>query len=270
MDVLKLAEMTGLREGVAKGLGEVLSESEYQMYRREYEEAKEPGHADFFRQVLGQSLDGRFFLAFFCRMACDVYEKYQEKGIPEDVFRDTFSDIRFWCENCEREYGAYAIRQYDWFWRLMDMRLFRLGRLEYEEMDSEWNLCGQGIRIKKGDAVINIHIPQGEPLHWAACEESLEKAYEWFGKERQYICHSWLLYPGLAHVLLPESNIMKFQKQFTILEVDHEDREAEWRIFGKVQNNPSLYEEHTSLQKRAKTHLLEGKKMGTGIGVLAV
>lgn len=41
-----------------------------------------------------------------------------------------------------------------------------------------------------------------------------------------------------------------FQNQFQIVETDWDEREAEWRIWGKVQRNLNVYSENTSLQSR--------------------
>ena len=78
-----------------------------------------------------------------------------------------------------------------------------------------------------------MHIPQGDPLVKEDCENSFQQACAWFGTERPYLCHSWLLYPKLRELLKPESNIIRFQELFTLLDTDMEGTEAEQRIFGK-------------------------------------
>ena len=83
-----------------------------------------------------------------------------------------------------------------------------------------------------------------------------------------YLCHSWLLYPKLKEVLSEKSNILQFQKYFQIVDVDFEEKEAEWRIFGRLEKNPKKYPESTTLQKNAKSYLQSGKKLGNGLGVL--
>ena len=68
---------------------------------------------------------------------------------------------------------------------------------------------------------------------------------------------------------LPEkSNIIMFQNQFQIVETDWDEREAEWRIWGKVQRNLNVYSENTSLQRAAKKYLKSGKVLGSGLGIL--
>lgn len=47
------------------------------------------------------------------------------------------------------------------------------------------------------------------------------------------------------------SGIAEFQKLFDVIDVDFKEREAEWRIFVKVQDAPEKYPEKTSLQRAA-------------------
>lgn len=216
----------------------------YELYKK--------NHNDFFEEVLKKEESGLWFLWLYSNMACEVYDRYKKQGISEQVFWNTFQDIRYWCENAEREFGAMGLAVYEWFYRHIDMVLFRFGRLQFE-MEPEY---------------INIHIPQGEPLIWEECEKSLETAKEYFGTDKPYVCHSWLLYPGLDEVLSEKSNIREFRKHFKVLQTDYKEREAEWRVFGKVLKNVVEYPEETSLQRRVKEYLLSGKVLGNGWAVL--
>ncbi|MNO50163.1 hypothetical protein D3C76_405320 [compost metagenome] len=82
-----------------------------------------------------------------------------------------------------------------------------------------------------------------------------------------FICHSWLLDPELKKILGPESNIIQFQSQFNIYEVDKSSKEAEERIFNKLSATPQEYEENTHLQRSAKAFLIAGGKLGSGYGI---
>ena len=243
----------------ALGMNFEIAECErlYELYKKD--------HSDFFQEVLKKEKSGLWFLWLYSYMACEVYDKYREEGIAEEIFWDTFQDIRFWCENAEREYGIMGLAVYEWFYRHIDMVLFRLGRLQFEKMELE-EYVAEG--LEKGISVVNIHIPQGEPLSWEACEKSLEMVRIFWGSQMPYICHSWLLYPGLNEVLSEKSNIREFRKHFKVIKVDYKEREAEWRVFGKVLKNVVEYPEETSLQKRVKEYLLSGKCLGNGWAVL--
>ena len=222
-----------------------------------------------FYEKVKQHKDYRLrFLYDFCRMGVEAYEDYQSQGIGDEIFDATFYDLTLWCENCFREYGEYGINEYDWFFRHFDLQIFRLGRLEFEKMESPWEIHAAGWEIRKGHPVISVHIPQREKLTPQAVAHSLEKGKSFWGDELPYLCHSWLLYPGLKEVLSQTSNILQFQNYFQIVDIDFAENEAEWRIFGKVEENPEKYPENTTLQKRAKQYLLSGKKLGNGLGVL--
>ena len=238
---------------------------------KDYQEKKELFRTDkkaFYNEILKERDFRIRFLYYYSRMACETYAYYQRKKIEDKIYWDTFYDLTIWCENCFRKYGEYGIAQYDWFFRHIECRIFRLGRLEFEKMKSEWELTDDGIQINKGDDVISVHIPEGGKLEPEQIRDSYRQAYEFWGMECPYICHSWLLYPGLSDVLGENSNILKFQKQYRILKTDFIEREAEERIFGTIQGNPEKYQEETSLQRRAKQYLLSGKQLGNGIGVL--
>lgn len=209
-----------------------------------------------------------YFLYFFCKMACEVWDEYEKKGISKEVFFDTFSDIRIWCENSRRRFGNYGIREQGWLWRHFEMTIFRFGRLQFEKMGAEWNTKTAEFSLKKGDPVISIHIPEGEPLDIEECEKSFLKAYEFWGRDIPYVCHSWLLGPELRGLLDEKSNIIKFQKFFDIVETDYTVKEGEERIFGHLKEDPILYEEKTHLQRKAKKLLIDGGKLGSGLGVL--
>ena len=231
-------------------------------------ELYEKNHSDFYKKILEKEKSELWFLYLYSFMACKTYDKYQQKGIPEEIFWNTFMDIRFWCENYEREYGRKGLGAHDWFYRHIDMKLFRFGRLQFEEMCMEEDLVGKEVVLKKGTEVLNIHIPQVEGLIWKKCMESFSLAEKFWGRDKIYVCHSWLLYPGLADLLGENSNIRRFAKHFNLLSTDYNEREAEWRIFGKVERLIIDYPEETLLQKRAKAYLLSGKVLGNSWGIL--
>lgn len=116
-----------------------------------------------FYEKVKQHKDYRLrFLYDFCRMGVEAYEDYQSQGIGDEIFDATFYDLTLWCENCFREYGEYGINEYDWFFRHFDLQIFRLGRLEFEKMESPWEIHATGWEIRKGHPVISVHIPQGK------------------------------------------------------------------------------------------------------------
>ncbi|MBR6770095.1 MAG: DUF5596 domain-containing protein [Lachnospiraceae bacterium] len=238
---------------------------------REYREARQlfwQNRGKFYRQTKKLPDFRSRFLYYFCRLAQEAYADYQKRRIPDEIYWNTFSDLTLWCSNCWEKFGEYGIDQYDWFFRHISLTLFGLGRLQFERLASPWEFADEVRSIQKGDSIICIHIPQGGKLVKEEVVESLEKAFAFLGREIPYLCHSWLLYPGLCHLLEEDSHILQFQRLFTLLSVDEEERQGEERIFGQVLDNPIQYSQYTTLQRKARQYLMEGGRLGSGIGRL--
>lgn len=209
----------------------------------------------------------QWILVFYLRLALEVYEVYQEQGISEQIFEDTFYDITIWCEECNRKYGYYGLQEAGWIALSIKRKLFRLGRLQFEPMILSEDLIGDKDVLKAGISVLNVHIPAGEKLDLSKCVESLAKAEQFFGDTYEaYICDSWLLSPILKEFLPENSNIVRFQNMFEIAKVHHLFPQAEQRIFQDIREDKENYPEHTLLQKKAKAYVLSGKDIGIGVG----
>lgn len=255
----------GLEEkAIEKLLKLSVDEEDYSLYKKLYFEDRE----EFFSIVEKKENFRMLFLYCYCRMAMEEYDKYREKNIPEQVYWDTFSDISIWCENCFKQFGEYGLQEYRWLYRHIDLKLFRLGRLQFEKAIAEKNIDVDGVKISKCENVINIHIPQGEKLDFEASKKSVLWAFQIFGKNVPYLCCSWLLCPALQEILKGKSNILKFQSMFSVIETNFESREGEKRIFGSVSENIADYPENTSLQRNAKSYLLNGGRLGDSLGIL--
>lgn len=222
----------------------------------------------FYEAIKQQSGYRQFLLYFFVRLAVDAYEEYKLREIADSVYWDTFSDIAIWCRTCERNFGESGINEYGWLKEHVQLRLFKLGRLQFQPIALDSSIAAEDRVLPEGQLVLNVHIPEGEPLDEQRVEQSFEQARAFFrGIPPIFVCRSWLLDPKLTHILKPESNIIAFQKQFHIYECDDSIRQAEERIFNQLQDDASLYSEQTSLQRSAKAYLLAGHKLGCGSGI---
>lgn len=212
-------------------------------------------------------------LAFYLRLSAEVYDKYQEEGIPDQIFDQTFYDLTIWCRECFRKYGVYGLEELWWLGQSVKMKLFRLGRLQFEPIELKEPMEGNGIRIGAGTKGLNVHIPEDGPLKYEDCIDSFRQAELFFADREDdrpefYMCDSWLLSPALEELLPKTSNIIRFQKLFRIVKVHYTFPQAEQRIFGEVLEDKSGYPENTLLQKKAKAYILEGKDPGIGVGVI--
>ena len=83
---------------------------------------------------------------------------------------------------------------------------------------ADWTL-----RLTCNDPVVRIHIPRKEPFDPEVVEASYEKARAFFARHfpdypyKAFFCNSWLMSQDLPAILKPTSNILAFQKKFTIV-----------------------------------------------------
>ena len=170
--------------------------------------------------------DGKKNLLYFLYFCEEVQRKYTEKGINENILLDTLQDIPRWLDIWADLKGNLFLGELEWLKNHMELKLFKLGRLQFCFAD-DYEFQKRG--IKKGDAVIDTHIPADGPLLLEECKKSFEYAREFFEKyypEYKYeifTCHSWLLDENMTNLLDDNSNIVKFQKLFTIEEQHESD-----------------------------------------------
>ena len=209
----------------------------------------------------------RLYLAWLPQMR----ERYDRLGIPEDIFRDNLKDLGIWCRDCTDKTGLPGMNAWHWVAHSLRLELFRLGRLQFEPQHLDTDVTVGGIIYPKGTPVLSVHIPAEEPLSPDAVEDAFRRAKAFFPRYfgRSYpllFCHSWLLSPMLKELLEENSRILQFQDQFFVY-AQEEDRQAEERVFGAVQEDPALYPENTALQKALKQFLLTGRKATAGAGI---
>ena len=210
-------------------------------------------------------------LGLYIRLAAEVHDRYREKGIEECIYDQTFYDITIWCKECYRKHGVYGLEELWWLGQSVKMKLFRLGRLQFEPVVIKEFLQGKDRTIAAGTHVLNVHIPAGVPLKYEECEESFAWSTRFFeGGYEAYICESWLMSPHLREMLPSDSNIIRFQEMFEVVKVHYDYPQAEQRIFGDVLEDKERYPEDTSLRRAAKQYLISGKDIGIGIGVIDV
>ncbi|WP_433017578.1 acyltransferase domain-containing protein [Kribbella sp. CA-294648] len=169
-----------------------------------------------------------------------VREWHAKQGIPEEISRATLAQFGSRVRQGE-------VTRHHWFTRHIRGSLYRLGRLQFD----------------RAEPVLEVHIPGDGPLTPAACDESFAAAKPFFAKhfpEEHYdraTCSSWLLDPQLADYLPVDSNILRFQRRFTLLSRGEPgDDEIVEFIFG-TGAGPNLPRQ-TTLQRAIADHLAAG------------
>lgn len=210
-------------------------------------------------------------LAVIIETAEVTAEKYKAAGIPLKIFDDTLDDIRIWCENNDNK----GLKNYNWIKNHINAELFKIGRLQFQFFKCSIKFLNySNLPFSYNDNMIYVHIPQGEKLDYYECKKSLNQAVKFFSEYfpdyeyRYFFCESWLLYDKNIMYMDKESNIIKFSSLFDIIYSLPCDFQAIERIYGKRKFNKNKYQGDTSLRKRAKEFMLNGGKLGTGIGII--
>lgn len=185
--------------------------------------------------------DGGYFpLHAYLAVLPQVREWHAKQWIPEEISRATLAQLG----SRVRQGGVIS---HHWFTRHFRGSLYRLGRLQFD----------------RAEPALEVHIPGDGPLTPAACDESFAAARPFFAEhfpDEHYdraTCSSWLLDPQLADYLPADSNILRFQRRFTLLsQGEPGDDEIVEFIFDLPPG--STLPRRTTLQRAIADHLAAG------------
>lgn len=203
----------------------------------------------------------------FCQLecACRIYGRYQEMHIDDSIYRDTMKCFSRFLAECRQKNGRMFFDRGWWTYRQISMSLFRIGALEYEFPPAEERGC------------IAVHIPSDADLSETSVDISLAKADTFFRikypdyKYDRYVCDSWLMSPALSSLLPEDSNIISFQRRFSITGACDDDSGClEWLFRSPRTIDFESLPEDTRLQKKAKALLLSGGHIGAANGTLYI
>ncbi len=213
------------------------------------------------QKIIGDDPDGIKILWEMLNLACDSFAEYEKRKIPTNIFIDTMKFCTRFLEEHYRVYGQYKFVWAWWFPRQLALEEFRVGCLEYEFVKADVN-------------VIFVHIPSDADLQQKKVLESLQNFFdfrkcffpEW--EETKVYCESWLLSPVLKDLLDDKSNILGFQKFFIVENTDYDSMGVMDWVFPGYHDISDQLPENTSLQRKMKKYLLQGKKVGWSRGYL--
>lgn len=205
-------------------------------------------------------------------------QEFAKKGADEQIFWDTFTDLRYKLLECKQVKGVWGTFVAHWYRKLLLANVIKLGRLEYESRTFAFDepyVFGD-LTFKGEVDVKSVHIPSApEKFDFPARLDSYKKAYKFFtgcekGRPMIFICHSWLLFTPYKEILSPKSNIVDFMNDFDIIRLEETERFGDaWRIFGdEATKSPEDLPEKTSLQRIFKQYLMQNKPVGLGLGVI--
>ena len=202
----------------------------------------------------------------------------RERGWADDCLLGAAKDLHSKMAECLEMEDVCGTQGHSFAFELgfFRLRLFSLGRLQYEERvypGPDCELPG-GVTVRAGDRIYGMHIPSGAPLERQACRDSYQRAFEFFGctRERPLIvhCNSWLLNPDHRWMLPESSRIIGFMNDFTpTCALPQERFTAAWRIFGKASLLPmEQWPEDNALRRGYLRLLREGRPVQNGQGLL--
>ncbi|MFI5842560.1 acyltransferase domain-containing protein [Catenuloplanes sp. NPDC051500] len=185
----------------------------------------------------------------------DVARAYhREHDIPDTVSWATLADLgRNLAVNRRMRREGWPVMQ---AWLTLHARggLYELGRLQHQ----------------RGGTAISLHIPESGPLTPDAVNASLDEARAFFPRHfpdepyTDFTCGSWLLDPQLLEYLPEDSNIIRFQRMFTLEpyeEPEGQDADVEVRrfVFRTLTTPLDQLPRDTVLQRAIIDHLRSGR-----------
>lgn len=217
--------------------------------------------------------DGKRNLLSFLYACESAADKLKSIGVPENIIIDTFNDIVVWTKTWSAIKGELYLGELSWLKRHLSGKLFRIGRLQFCMATAETDI--DEYKIKRGDNVVEIHIPEGDKLTVAECEKSINLAKEFFNKYfsdfkfKYFTCHSWLLDDTLKKYLPETSNILKFKNMFDVVKTNRCDDVLRYvfRFDTNVYNLPYAAA-NSSFAEKIKRARLSGEVFYDGLGVI--
>ena len=211
-----------------------------------------------------------YMILFIC-MSERLHKLYNEKGIDDTIFYNTMLDLRYKFEECKLVHNQIGTFVPKWYKGFFEMKIFALGRLQFE-INHTWFDCKvNGKTIPKGTKVLSVHIPRtGTKLEHSLVLESYKNAKQFFKDEFNediiFICNSWLLYPWNRTVLKDGSNLALFYDDFTVVQSGEYNNYSEiWRLFDCLYDgNPDNLPSDTSLRRAYIERIKSNQPIGHG------
>jgi hypothetical protein len=135
--------------------------------------------------------------------------------------------------------------------------------------------------LRRGDPILEVHIPAGGGMTPAACQESMARAVEFFPRhfpERPFVgfaCGSWILNPQLHEIYRPGrdgvSNMVLWQRQLYLFPLVNgpDTRSGLTFVFGVPDVDPATAPRDTSLRRALLEHIDGGGRLlGGGMFLL--
>lgn len=247
----------------------------------EYEKNIEFNHEPIFEKIRSLSKitglhDFTLELIYMISLTPHLKELYIKENLPEDIYDASVCDLKWKARECKDNYGVWGMFVGWWTIGFFKLKRFAIGRLQFNMREFPHNMSANGLSFAEGEKYIDVHIPSSGRLDYDECQSAYKRAAEFFSKRYGmkniiFGCRSWLLSPDNEKILPEKSNILKFMKDYTVLEIDIDPENSNlWRIFNKMKmpEDVSMLPEDTSLRKSFKKWLQKGNTINAAFGVI--
>lgn len=229
---------------------------------------------------------GRCLYAYVFLAALEQTRTWHRRhGVPDAVSWETLSAVGLSIAAYRRDHGHTGFVPSGWLALHLRGGVYTIGRLQYTPFllctepggprfwYDDATLAKLGAGFQPGDPSLGIHIPGGGPLTPESCDQSIATARGAFASYfngpqcRVAVCTSWLLDEQLAEYLPAASNLVRFQRRFTMVPgAAVADADVRANVFGVYDADTALRTPRTSLERAVVEHLSRGRhwRMRTG------
>ncbi|HMK12110.1 MAG TPA: acyltransferase domain-containing protein [Acidimicrobiales bacterium] len=230
-------------------------------------------------------LQGRCFWVFaFASMVPVTCDLHARRGVPDDISRATLADLGQQMVIHRRRHGTIGLDLQWWLVPHFLGTLYALGRLQFHLYRLRRGIAGPAFwpdsdepGFRSGDAALGIHIPAIGPLTSESCDASFAAARSFVANHfpehdfRVGTCTSWLLDDQLAGHLPADSNIVRFQRRFHVVDGATDDgRDTLLFVFDRVPDSLDELPQRTTLERAIVQHLRQGGRWRTRTGWVAL
>jgi hypothetical protein len=124
--------------------------------------------------------------------------------------------------------------------------------------------------LRKGDTILDMHIPAGGGMTPEACADSFRAAAAFFREHfpepaaRAICCRSWMFSNQLEECLPPAENLVALTREVYLFPVQARPNDGLWFVFLQKPFDPATAPRETRLQKAILDYLARGKTWHLG------
>ncbi len=203
---------------------------------------------------------------------------HEQKNLEESIWRETCLDVKYKMYHCVNIYNICGIFDMDMVWmaRYYKVDRFPMGRLQFEIVYLEEDRIIQGVSLKKGSPMINVHIPRtGEKLDMVEAYKSYARGAQFFKDlfPDEYVvfcCETYFFHESVLGIVKVGSNMHKFTSDYTVFPYkDDKDYFEMWRVFDCYvdASNLDTLPTNTTFRRDLVEYLKTGKPVGEGRGI---